>query len=98
MMKMNKTRFLLSMCFLLAALGFLLPMWPLSALGIFLAGLSGRYVFAITMGLLFDIAYGAPMGALHFVWFPFTLLAITALLCSVFGKRYFLGRTQSETV
>ena len=95
---MNKTRLLLSACFLLAALGFLLPMWPLSALGIFLAGLSGRYMFAITMGLLFDVAYGAPMGALHFAWFPFTLLAIAAQLCRVFGKRYFLGMSQSEAV
>ena len=95
---MNNTRFLLAICFLLAALGFLLPLLPLSALGILIAGLSGRYLFAIAIGLLFDIAYGAPMGALHFVWFPFTLVALVAMLGSELAKRYLLGRTQSKTV
>ncbi|MBI2004772.1 hypothetical protein HYS79_01255 [Patescibacteria group bacterium] len=95
---MNKTRLLLAASFLLAALGFLLPLWPLSALGILLAGLSGRYLFAIAMGLLFDIAYGAPMGAPHFVWFPFTIIALAAMLGRALAKRYLLGRMQSETL
>lgn len=98
MIKKNKILLLLATSFLLAALGFLLPLWPLSALGILLAGLSGRYLFAIAMGFLFDIAYGAPAGVFHLVWFPFTFLALAALLFWVLARRYFLGSARSETV
>jgi hypothetical protein len=64
--------------FVLVAAGFLLPFWPLEVLGILVAGFSGLWMLAIILGLLLDLAYGAPVGRWHVVYFPFTLLA---LLC-----------------
>jgi hypothetical protein len=75
---MNKdlSRWILALSFAFAAAGFLLPLWPLSLAGIVLAALSGRWFFAILFGLLLDIAYGAPIGRWHFLYFPFTLTAL----------------------
>ncbi len=52
----NSTKWILASSFALSAIGFLLPFWPLAVVGILLAALSGRVVFAIAIGLLLDIA------------------------------------------
>ena len=74
--------------FVLAALGFLLPFWPLSLVGIALAALSGHWLFAICVGLLIDIGFGAPLGRLHFLYFPFTLAAAVLSLGRVWSSKY----------
>ncbi|MGH7936137.1 MAG: hypothetical protein ACREF8_03920 [Chthoniobacterales bacterium] len=81
-----------AVAFILAAAGFLLPLWPLCVLGIFVAALSGRFVFALAIGLLLDIAYGAPAGAWHMLYFPFTLLAVLFVLLRYIGMRYVRSR------
>ncbi|MSR71039.1 hypothetical protein EXS62_03315 [Candidatus Kaiserbacteria bacterium] len=92
------SRWIYAVTFLLGAAGFLLPFWPLSVLGVALCALSGRWLFAVAMGLLFDIAFGAPTGAWHFFFFPFTVLALLCGLARVWGGRYFLDRQPQETL
>lgn len=70
----------------LALAGFLIPLWPLGLIGIALAALSGPWIFAVGIGILLDIAYGAPVGLWHFLYFPFTLFALV-----VAGVRYYLA-------
>lgn len=77
-MSKSNTAWILAVSFVLAALGFLLPAWPLCILGICLAAFSGRWVFGICIGLLIDIAWGTPTGYAHFLLFPFTLAACLA--------------------
>src|SRR3989344_5023223 len=82
--------------FLLAAAGFLLPFWPLSAFAIVLAGLLRWSVFAFALGLLLDIAWGAPTGVLEVLMFPFTLLAFCSILARIFASRYLLRKSLPE--
>ncbi len=72
----------------LVAAGFVL-MWPLSALGLLLLGITGRYAAAIAAGLLLDVAFGVPTGVLHTVYVPFTLLALTLSLLRYYFGGYF---------
>jgi hypothetical protein len=74
-MRKSLTLVIIASCLLVGA-GFLIPLWPLAALGILLAAASGRYFVAIALGLLLDVAYGAPVGSMHFMYAPFTLLAL----------------------
>jgi len=66
----------------LMLLGFALSFWPLGGIGIVLAALQGRFFSAIGIGLVLDIAYGAPTGTLHFLYIPFTFAA--AVLCFLY--------------
>jgi hypothetical protein len=75
--------------FVLVALGFLVGFWPLSVAGILLAALMGRWAAAVLLGLLLDIAYGTPVGRLHFLYLPFTLLALLGVLARQLKLHYF---------
>lgn len=85
-----KTRSILLLSFAVAATGFLIPFWPLELAGLAIAGLAGHPIFALVLGLLLDIAYGQPTGALGILFFPFTLFALITILARMFSKRYFL--------
>jgi drug/metabolite transporter superfamily protein YnfA len=78
--------------FALAAAGFLLPFWPLSVLGIALAAFTGRWMLAIALGLLLDIAYGAPVGQWHLLYIPFTLTALACIFGHYIASRYMRKR------
>ena len=84
----SKKVHIIAASFVLIALGFLF-FWPLSIAGILLAALTGRWVTAILLGFLIDIAYGTPVGILHFLFFPFTLLALLGTLARHIKFRYF---------
>jgi cell shape-determining protein MreD len=92
------SRVLYALSFIIAAAGFLLPLWPLCVVGILIAALSGRWIFAFVLGLLIDVAWGVPVGILHFLYFPFTLLALVGALIYYFSKNYFLDRTPTDTL
>lgn len=79
--------------FLLAAGGFLLPFWPLSAAGILILSSTGRWLSAVLIGLLLDVAWGVPGGVLHFVYVPFTLLALLAVLVRLVLQRYWFEKS-----
>ena len=85
---MKSTYWVSLVSFIIAAVGFLLPFWPLTAVGVLLAALSGRWFFAILLGLLIDVAYGAPVGRFYFLYVPFTLLAVVGAL----ARYFFAGR------
>ena len=78
--------------FALAGAGFLLPFWPLSALGIALAAFTGRPILAIALGLLLDIAYGAPVGRWYVLYIPFTLTALVCVVGHSIASRYMRKR------
>ncbi len=92
------SRYIYALSFAIAAVGFLWPFWPLCIIGILIAALSGRYVFAIIMALLLDLGSGMPTGLLHYLFVPFTVLAIAASLLRVFGGAYFLDKTPPDTL
>lgn len=97
-MSPSQQRWILAVFFALAALGFLLPLWPLSVLGVVLMAAWGRWFFAILMGILLDLAWGAPVGLAHFLYFPFTLTAVVAALARLWGGKYFADRGRQETL
>ncbi|MBX4192404.1 hypothetical protein KW798_02865 [Candidatus Parcubacteria bacterium] len=90
-------KWVLACSFATAAAGFLLPFWPLSVAGILLSSLSGRWIFAISVGLLFDIAYGAPMNA-PFMFFPFTLVALLGVVGRYLGAKYLFNKSLPDTL
>jgi len=87
-----------ALSFIIMAAGVLLPLWPLSVVGILIAALSGRWIFAILMALLIDLALGVPQGTLHVLYVPFTILAVVASLLRYFLSGYFLDRSGSDTI
>ncbi len=92
------SRYIYALSFAIAAVGFLLPFWPLCVLGILIAALSGRYFFAIPMALLLDLGSGMPTGWLHYIVMPYTVLAVLASLLRLFGTAYFLDKTPPDTL
>ena len=75
--------------FALLAAGFLFSFWPVSLLGLVLAAVSGQYPAAVLIGLVMDTAYGAPVGRLHLVYVPFTLLSLAACALRFYVPAYF---------
>jgi len=66
--------------------GILLAWWPFGLLGVVIAALGSDWFFAVTLGLLLDLAWGPPVGAWHILPLPFTFLA---LMCAF--ARWTLG-------
>mgnify|MGYP001617742699 CR=1 FL=1 len=92
------SRYIYALSFAIAAAGFLLPFWPLCIVGTLIAALSGRYFFAILVGLLLDLGSGMPTGWLQYLFVPFTILATLASLMRLFGGAYFLDKTPPDTL
>jgi len=78
--------------------GFLLPFWPLCAAGIVALAVWGRWLIAIMLGLLLDVAWGPAPGLLHYLYLPFTALAASAALVRLIGSKYFINRAPPETL
>ncbi len=70
------------------AASFLFSWWPLAAIGIIFAVIVGRWPLAIILGLMLDIIYGAPLGMMHILVFPFTIFAILGALVRTFLASY----------
>lgn len=92
------SRWIYAVSFALAATGFLMPLWPLSLLGLLLAALSGRWAFGLLMALLLDLAWGAPFGLASYLYFPFTAAALVAAVVRYFSASYFLERSAPDTL
>lgn len=92
------SRYIYALSFAIAATGFLLPFWPLCIVGLLIAALSGRYVFAILMALLLDLGSGVPTGVLHYILVPYTALAVITALLRVYAGAYFLDKTPPGTL
>lgn len=89
----QSSRYIYALSFAIAAIGFLLPFWPLCVIGVLIAALSGRYVFAVIMALLLDVGSGMSTGLWRYVYVPFTMLAVIASLARAYGSAYFLDKT-----
>ncbi len=96
--KIKQKKWVFILAFLLASGGFVIPFWPLEVLGILAAAFGGLGVFAIGLGLLLDLAYGMPTGVLHYLFFPFTLLALFALVGKYFSLRVLFERADHDTL
>ena len=94
----HSSRLLYAITFILASAGFLVPFWPLSVAGVAIAALSGRWVFAVIIGLLLDIAWGAPTGTYRYIFFPFTVLALVCMIARYYGAYYFFDRNRQEKI
>lgn len=94
----KSSRLWFSVAFVLAGAGFLLPLWGLSALGVIVAALAGQWVFAVFLGILLDVANGAPTGHLQFLFFPFTIVALMTMLVRTIAQRYLLKKTPQERI
>ncbi len=94
----SASRWIYAVSFALAAVGFLIPLWPLSVLGVLLATLSGRFVAGLLIGLLLDIAWGAPAAPFGFLYFPFTLAALAVAALRYWGAAYFFDRATPDTL
>lgn len=88
----NKNLFTLLCAFVLVSAGFAFSFWPLVPAGIALLVLYGHTALGITAGLIFDIVWGAPMGMLAFLHFPFLLFALLCVLIRVVALRVILPR------
>ncbi len=62
------------------AVGIVFSFWPLCAAALVVAAVSGQYFAAVSIGLVMDIVYGAPVGHWHWVYAPFTLLSCVMAL------------------
>lgn len=94
----QSSRWIYATTFVLVGAGFLLPLWPLCVVGIALCALSGRVVFAVVVALILDFAWGAPSGALHYLYLPFTALALAGALAHHWGSRYFLDKSLQQKI
>ena len=92
------SRWLYAVSFALVAAGFLMPLWPLCVVGLLLCALSGRWLFALFLGLLLDVAWGAPTGLAQYLFLPFTLCALAAAMARLWGGSYFLERGARDTL
>ncbi len=79
---------MLALSFAMVAVGFLLPLWPLALVGVAIAALSGQWIFTLMLGLLLDVAFGAPVGKLHVLYFPFALFALAGIVVRYMSSSY----------
>ncbi len=86
--------YLVSLALLTA--GFLLSWWPLYAAGVLAAALWGRWIFALCIALVLDIAWGAPAGALAVIAMPATLACALVSLVRAVAARYMSSRALPE--
>lgn len=78
---------------LIAAAGFLLPLWPLSAISIVMAALLRLPYLSLGIAVLCDVVWGVPPGMLEPLIFPFTLLGLMSILARLFADQYFFSKT-----
>ena len=83
---------------MLTAGGFIFGFWPCEVLGVLVAVFAGSGVAAVALGLLVDLAHGTPTGLLHYLYFPFSLLAILAIAARYIGTRFFFERLPHDTL
>lgn len=93
---MTSNRWLLACICVVIAGSFLAGFWPLAALGVVGMGFVGRGLFAVVLGLLLDLAYGAPVGLAAYMLFPFTILGLTVVVVRFWSARYFMNRSSPE--
>lgn len=86
------SRYIYAVSFALAAVGFLMQLWPISVVGVLLAAFSGRWLFAVIAALLIDLAWGTPTGIWQVLYFPLTAIALLGALLRIFGEKYLLHR------
>ena len=66
--------------------------WPLAAMGVAFLVLYGHTAWGIGAGLFFDAVYGAPVGMLAILHFPFLLFAVVCVGLRILAIRQILPR------
>lgn len=78
--------------------GMLFSWWPLTALAILILILGDRIVEGVGLALVLDIAFGAPPGPLHILYFPFTFGALLLALSMRLSGYVLFDRRSQETL
>jgi hypothetical protein len=91
------SKWIYPLSFVISASGFLLPFWPLSVAGILVAAFAKKYIFAVIIGLLIDIAFGAPT-RFYYLYFPFALAGLIGVIIRILADKYILDKDYPETV
>ena len=73
--------------------GLVFSFWPLVPLGVALLVLYGHTALGISAGLFFDVVFGAPIGLLSMLHFPFLLFAVLCVGLRVASVRFILPRS-----
>ncbi len=94
----NPKKWLFIISFLLLSGGFVIGYWEVSLLGILVAGGAGMPLAAVGLGLLLDIAYGAPTGLAQYLFFPFTIAGLISIALRWLALRFMLTRSTQETL
>jgi hypothetical protein len=89
----NSEPFIITLSLICMALGLVFSFWPLVPLGIALLVLYGHTALGIGAGLFFDAVFGAPVGPLAFLHFPFLLFAVLCVGLRVTSVRFILPRS-----
>ncbi len=97
-MRSKNIYLILAASFALVGGGLLFPFWPLSVLGVALAAFARRFVFTVCMGILLDLAWGAPTGMFSYFFFPMTALSLLFVLARIVADRYFLRKNFPDTL
>lgn len=87
-----KNRWLLALIFLVTAGSFLLELWPIALVGVIAMGFVGRGFLAPLLGVLLDLAYGAPLGTAAYLFFPFALTGLLVVILRYSTRHYFIDR------
>ncbi len=98
MTRHSSERLSLILAIISAALGVLVPFWPLLILSILLLASGGRLILALAFGILLDIAFGVPTGMFAPLYFPFTVVALLAALGMRLGARFMIDRYSRYTL
>jgi hypothetical protein len=80
--------FIIAFSVLCMAFSLAFSFWPLIPLGIALLIFYGHTALGISSGLLFDVLFGAPVGLLSFLHFPFLLFAVLCVGLRIASIRF----------
>lgn len=83
---------------LLMLIGLLLSLWPLVPAGVALLVFEGHVALGVTSGLVADLIFGAPLGMLSYVHFPFLLFAVACVVLRVVAVSVVLPRGGANTL
>lgn len=76
--------------------GILLPFWPLGALGVLLAALSGHPAVALICAAVLDLLWGVMPGFSQYYFFPAVLFALLGIVVRALSLRYVLEERSSH--
>lgn len=79
-------------------IGLLLSLWPLVPAGVAMLAFEGHTTLAIIAGFVADLTFGAPLGLVSYIHFPFLIMAVLCVVLRVGARSVMLPRGGSYTL